>query len=462
VDDAGGGVSATSSVSLVPFAHEWIGGDIHGLAALSAELASYVPAITDITTALTRRASQLTSGAPGSWQGSAATAFATSWHNDALAAAGLAMATGQASQITGALAVALSEIENALETQAEAAVKHGVQIMPGGQPGPEPFGPPASGTEVVQQQWSVSYQQVWQQAQAEANQARQQAATQLMRLYEKIAPRPQGPRNTTGNDYATLSDLLADVWAVPTASRREVNELIEHLEGRQELIERGIAAARNTGKLPPANTLKELSDVRAELAAANEELPSAGREENALTKLLDSRIGNVRDYLAGQAGPGEHVAGRTPAAIADATDDDAGLLGRLIDAGEAIPVVDVLAATAGTVLGVKEDTAAGKPIAESVAKEATANVVGLTVGAVVGGAIGGIPGAVIGGVVGYGVGDLTHNLLWEPWSRDMHTYGAVDGVLYGIGHSEFATVDDARGAALSLGHTAEHLWDKVF
>ena len=89
-------------------------------------------------------------------------------------------------------------------------------------------------------------------------------------------------------------------------------------------------------------------------------------------------------------------------------------------------------------------------------------MVGLTAGAVVGGAIGGIPGVIVGGVVGYGVGDLSHNLLWEPWGKDMHTYGAVQGALYGIGHSEAATVDDARGAAISLGHTAEHLWDKIF
>ena len=49
---------------------------------------------------------------------------------------------GQAGQITGGLAVALAEIENALETQADAAAGHGVAIMPGGHPGPEPDGPP--------------------------------------------------------------------------------------------------------------------------------------------------------------------------------------------------------------------------------------------------------------------------------------------------------------------------------
>jgi hypothetical protein len=89
-------------------------------------------------------------------------------------------------------------------------------------------------------------------------------------------------------------------------------------------------------------------------------------------------------------------------------------------------------------------------------------VVGLTAGAVVGGLIGGIPGVLVGSVVGYGVGDLTHNLLWEPWGQDMHAYGAAGGVLYGTGHSEFATVDDTRGFAVSAGHEAEHLWDSTF
>ena len=39
-------------MSLAPFAFDWIGGDIHGLQALAARLTSYVPALTDVTTAL--------------------------------------------------------------------------------------------------------------------------------------------------------------------------------------------------------------------------------------------------------------------------------------------------------------------------------------------------------------------------------------------------------------------------
>jgi hypothetical protein len=449
-------------VSLAPFAFDWVGGDIHGLQALSVRLSSYVPAIVDVTTALNRRAVQLTSDGPGTWRGSAASAFTASWGRDALTAGALAAVIDQTGQITGRLAVALAEIENALETQADAAAGHGVAIMPGGQPGPEPDGPPADAAEAARQQWAVSYQQVWQQAHAEASQVRQEAAAQLAAIYQQIAPPGTKQDGTTASDNATLSDLLADLWAVPTGQRREVHELIEQLEGKQALLDRQIAAAAKAGKPIPEDVLDERPRVRLELASAREQLPGAGRGENAVTKLLDTRISNVRDYLAGRAGGGEHVVGRTPEAMAETAGEDPGVLGRLVDAGEAIPVVDVLAAAAGTALGTSEDARAGKPVAESLAKEAAANVVGLTAGAVVGGAIGGIPGALVGSVVGYGVGDLTHNLLWEPWGQDIHSYGAVGGVLYGIGHSEFATVDDTRGFAVGAGHEAEHLWDSVF
>ena len=55
------GSSTNAPVSLAPFAFDWVGGDIHGLQALSIKLSSYVPAIIDVTTALDRRAGQLTS-----------------------------------------------------------------------------------------------------------------------------------------------------------------------------------------------------------------------------------------------------------------------------------------------------------------------------------------------------------------------------------------------------------------
>ena len=456
------GAAEDPSSVLAAFAYDWIGGDIHGLQALAARLSSYVPAMTDVITALEQCAAQLTSDTRDGWQGSAASAFTASWQKDALAGTALAIVAGRASDVVGALAVALAEIENALETEADAAARQGVVIMSGGQPGPQPDGPPATAAEAAQQQWAASYQQVWQQAQTEAEQVRREAAAQLAASYQQIAPPHEKQGGTSASDNATLTDLLADLWAVPTGQRREVNELIERLEGRTGLLRRELAAEQAMGRPASQRVLDEAAQTKARLDAANEELANAGRGENALSKLLDSRVGNVREYLAGRAGGAEHVAGRTPEALTEAVGEDPGLLAKLVDAGDAIPVVDVAAGVAGTVLGTREDVKAGRPVGESLAKEATANVVGLTAGAVVGGLIGNIPGVLVGSVVGYGVGDLTHNLLWEPWGQDMHAYGAAGGVLYGIGHSEFATADDTRGFAISAGHEAEHLWDGLF
>jgi hypothetical protein len=207
-----------ASVSLAPFAFDWVGGDIHGLQMLAIQLHGYVPATTDVTTALDRRAGQLTSDDPGGWQGSAASAFAASWSRDALAGGALAAVIGQVSEITGGLAVALSEIENALETQADTAARHGVQIMPDGQPGPQPEGPPASTAEAAQQQWAASYQQVWQRARAEAGQVRQQAAAQLAGIYQQIAPpHKRSPGGISASEDITVSELL-------TQGRRGVHQ----------------------------------------------------------------------------------------------------------------------------------------------------------------------------------------------------------------------------------------------
>jgi len=67
------GSGAKSPSALAPFAHNWIGGDIHGLSAYAGTLYGYVPEITDVATALDGKVKQIV-GAAG-WQGSAASAF---------------------------------------------------------------------------------------------------------------------------------------------------------------------------------------------------------------------------------------------------------------------------------------------------------------------------------------------------------------------------------------------------
>jgi hypothetical protein len=77
-----------SPISLAPFAHDRIGGNIHSVAALADQLASYTPAITEVTTALDRQAGQLAEGG------------GVNVHHivdgDALVAAALAVTAGQA------------------------------------------------------------------------------------------------------------------------------------------------------------------------------------------------------------------------------------------------------------------------------------------------------------------------------------------------------------------------------
>ena len=43
---------AKSPSALAPFAHDWIGGDIHGLSAYAGTLYGYVPRLSDVATAL--------------------------------------------------------------------------------------------------------------------------------------------------------------------------------------------------------------------------------------------------------------------------------------------------------------------------------------------------------------------------------------------------------------------------
>src|ERR1700689_1016700 len=62
---------------LAPFAYDWVGGDIHGLAALAGTLYGYVPRIEDVISALDRKVSQIVGDA--GWQGTAASAFTRNW-----------------------------------------------------------------------------------------------------------------------------------------------------------------------------------------------------------------------------------------------------------------------------------------------------------------------------------------------------------------------------------------------
>ena len=83
------GAGAKSPSALAPFAHNWVGGDIHGLSAYAGTLYGYVPRLSDVATALDKKVSQIVGDA--GWKGSAAAAFSKAWQHDATGATALAV-----------------------------------------------------------------------------------------------------------------------------------------------------------------------------------------------------------------------------------------------------------------------------------------------------------------------------------------------------------------------------------
>lgn len=449
---------------------DWIGGDIGGLRALADTLNSYAPKMTNVTRALDQQATGLT----GEWKGASADAFSTAWHRDSITAQALSVVTAETGTIIGALASALADIEDALEEQASASAAHGVPIGAEGQPAPVPDGPFVTQAGADYQAWALAYQQVHQQAMTDAGQARTAAATQLMALYKQIAPQQIAKQSATASGNLAIGQLLADLWAVPTAERRPINKIIDTLESRERYLAGELRDAKLTGQAPADGAEDELLKVRGKFDAEANELDNTGRLENPLSKLLDARLSDVSNWFKGQSGPGVHVKGRPTGADAlDAEDDEGGLLSKLIDIGGDLPVVDVAADLASTALGSYYDVKSGMPVGTAIRDNAISSTAAIAagtaatievsalVGATVGGPVGAIAGVAVGAVVSVGVGDLTHNLLTENWGADVHQYGVAGGVAYGVGHVEFATADDAKAAAVGVGHTAEHVWDSV-
>ena len=147
---------AKSPSALAPFAHDWIGGDIHGLSAYAGTLYGYVPRLSDVATALDTKVSHIVGDA--GWKGSAASAFTKAWQHDATGATALAVMVSAAGDIVNTLAVNLASIESALEQAADTTAAHGVPVGAGGQPPQECIADPAS------ESWRVSYQSFWNQS----------------------------------------------------------------------------------------------------------------------------------------------------------------------------------------------------------------------------------------------------------------------------------------------------------
>jgi len=93
---------------------------------------------------------------------------------------------GQASSILDELAAELAAIHDALEQQAHTASRYGVKIGTDGRPPPVLAGSPADAAAASERHWALAYQRAYEQAMAEARQARQHAASQLTDLSVSI------------------------------------------------------------------------------------------------------------------------------------------------------------------------------------------------------------------------------------------------------------------------------------
>jgi uncharacterized protein YukE len=488
---------------LAPFSHDWVGGNINGLAALAGTLYGYAPKMDAVADALDGQVRQLVNAA--GWQGAAASSFTASWSKDSQTARALGLATDQVGQIVDWLAVNLSTLEAELEAAANAAAAHGVTIGPGGMPPEVCFGPPANAKEQEMQEWATWYQKFYADIMDQAQQARSTAAGALASTGRQIvAPKTSGTKSTGGDgsdgmnpgDDLTVGDLLGDLMAAPAAASRVAGEKLDG--ARSSLTSARDAVLKLQAKLGSDTVIPDnlLADVKSSLSTVVSDSRAVRAAEQINIKIfqtLDVRVGDVTKFVNEQLSQLRSSGGDQAKKIqpddgaADGADDGAdGVLAKLADFGKDIPVLDVLATAGGTYLGVKGATADGQSLEVALPEQAGANVASLAAGALAGGAVSGalagtsvvsgltvgglaVGGAVaaaggvlVGGVVAVGVGDFATHLFQENWGGDIHNYGVVDGVLYGIGHSEVETGKDFVHLGEDIGHTVAHVWDSIF
>jgi uncharacterized protein YukE len=209
--------------ALAPFAHDWVGGDIEGLAQLASTLNGYGPQVTDVAAALNAQVQQVV-GAAG-WEGTAASAFTAAWERDSLTADALGVAAGQMAGIIGWMAVALSQIEARLEQGADQASAHGVLIGPDGAPAEVCYA--GTGGQAAAQQWVSDYQGFYAACRRGAQAVRSNAAETLGVIVRQIVSTESNRPADVGGSLATVYGLLYDLLAGDSGPQEE--ELINSI-----------------------------------------------------------------------------------------------------------------------------------------------------------------------------------------------------------------------------------------
>jgi uncharacterized protein YukE len=442
---------------LAPFAHDWVGGDIHGLAAFAGTLYGYLPGIEDVVTALDQKVSQIVGDA--GWQGAAASAFTANWEKISAEANALGLVIIQAGSIVDQLAVELSKIENALEQAADLAAAHGVQIGGNGQP------PEACYASQTQEDWRLGYGSFYRRCLAAAQGARVQAAGALQKVYGAMVSARGKPGSSSDlgpkiGEGSTLADYLADLLAAPTVYANQVAGQVAELGqkavgAKQAWLEAQAAARQANGQfgVMPDEVKQALKDANAELASESEILTQAEDGENAFSEVFGARLSDL---------PGVSK-------LADGFAD-----GSMLRTVADLPIVDVVAGGVVTVLNAQQDIAHGVPpwlaypleTGDTVASIAAGTAVaGVVAGAVAGLSIAGAPvlgvaaGAAAAGVVAYGVGDYLHNYI-EDFGAQWHQHGVL-GIVTDFGAAGVGTWDDTKQLAGDIGHAAGDVWHGI-
>ncbi len=429
------GTATLPTKSLLPlasFAHEWVGGDIHGLASFSGTLYGYVPEMEDVVTALNKKVGQIVTDA--GWQGSAASAFTSNWETISAQVNAIGLVVIQTGSIVDQLAQDLSKIENALENAAGQAAAHGVQIGGDGQP------PTGCYTNKTQEDWRLGYDSFF----ISGKPAKSGGGD----------PSQVPARVGEGN---TIADLLTDLLASPTAYANTVRSKVEEATTRlskaqQAWLEAQKAARQADGRfgVMPDDVKAALKDAKSELASAESDLTRARSGENAFTKILGTRLEDLPG-LSKLAGGFE----------------DASLLSKAFE----LPVVDVVAGGVSTYLNAQQDIQKGVPAWLAYPLETGVTVGSIALATVVGGAVAGAAifagapvlgvaaGVVAGGVLAYGVGDFAHNYIadfGEQWKE----HGAL-GIITDFGAAGQDTWNDTKHLVSDVGSLASSAWHGI-
>jgi uncharacterized protein YukE len=455
--------------TLAAFSHDWVGGNIAGLASFASTLAGYVSPVGDVVTALDRQVATIVNDA--GWQGQAASAFSRAWQSDAVGATALATVITSTAENCNWLASKLSIIENALEKVAQEVAAHGVQIGPDGQPVPEPLTEPAAS-------WRQAYLSFWNLCMTDAAQARATAATAMQGIYAKCGPPPHQSGGSGGlqpGDYNTLGDYLRGFWALPTISRKALTESVDTQEALVSQAAKDLRTLKKEFGNPSGSTMREalenweksnaeltkgnatLTNAKDELAGLQDELTAAESNESAFTKALDFSVHDIPAFSG---------------------DDLSGVLKVAADT----PFVDIASAGLGTYLNAEQDIHQGVSPYVAVPGEAAGSAASIAGASAVAEALGetAAPLAVdlgVAGIAAWGIGDVVHNAIDEPWGSDINNvqyvnigpgvnmqnpFAPIDGLVIGVGNVLDHTATDGvtlvKDTGLTIAEAGEKTW----